>query len=82
MGAVSLNPCQTLETQILPDDVRFKAYEETRSRQTSSLMEEVATSKDSKGFRVQLEFDSQLEPAPKLVFFLISTFVVLVLKYF
>jgi len=46
----------------------FKAYEVPRSRQTSSLMEEVATSKDSKGFRVQLEFDSQLESAPKLVF--------------
>jgi len=30
----------------------FKAYEVPRSREASSVMEEVATSKDSKGFRV------------------------------
>jgi hypothetical protein len=44
-----LNPRNSKSFQMM---LGFKVYEVPRSRQTSSIMEEVATSKDSKGVRV------------------------------
>jgi hypothetical protein len=56
----------------------FKVYEVPRSRQTSSVVEEVATSEDSKGFRIQIELDSKIGISLKTRFFIY----ILVLKYF
>jgi len=65
-----LNPRNSKSFQMM---LGFKAYEVPRSRQTSSVMEEMATSKDSKGFRIQIELDSKSESASKLVFYLHSS---------